>query len=700
MLTKLPRPLCLVLSLLILIGTGEATASGSQNTKSESRNSAQETRTDNPGGKSPTQIPKSTSEAPASNTAPDISPASVETQGPQPETQDPTALPDIVVTATRTGQAFKNTGSPLFKLTENDYGRSQRSGNLAQSLRMAPSVSLLNTGARGGLTQLRLRGTQDSDVNVRLDGVRINNPLFNSTDTTFFSFADVYNTESVEVLYGPQSTLYGSASVGGVISGTTKKGTGDPTFSYLQEFGSWDSFREVLKSSGAVGNFAYSMHYAREDTQNRRSNNDLGTDSYSLRLDYKVNEELSVGVTTRGVIAAYQEPGSERGDAFVQNDPNDEVRSQNLTGTVFAEYKPNDLWRSRLTLGTNQIRYDSRQPLPNPTDAITQLFGGRVGPQNVGETGTYSIDWQNDFHLHERNTLTAGWVLEQLTGHDSTFAWQQAYQNAVYLQDQWEPIDNLHLTGGLRYEKHEDAGEALTYRFSGAYLIGATNTKLRSSYGTGFKAPDFFRLYSNDPANFLVGNPDLKPEESKGWDAGIDQFLMDDKVVLSATYFQIESRRTFNFVFDPVTFLSSPVNADQGVSKGVELSARGQLTKQWQVSASYTYTDAYVERGGLTTRRRFVPRHTAEFDTNVEVLSGLIIGAGLSLQADREELYPNFSQGESEDFVTTRLYSSYAFTPYSSVFIRCENLTDLRYQSSVGYPVAGRSFYGGFEVRY
>ncbi|NJK90637.1 MAG: TonB-dependent receptor [Blastochloris sp.] len=649
-----------------------------------------------PGQTAPTPAP---ADKPAEASPPPEQAPEAESEETTPSTP-PQTLPDIVVTATRTQQPFKKTGSPLFKLTTQDYTRNQREGSFTEALRSAPGLGIANVGARGGLTQVRLRGTQDSDVTLRLDGVKINNPIFNSTDTTFLSYADLYNTESVEVLYGPQSTLFGSSAVGGVISSTTKKGSGDPKVLYRQEFGSLDTFRELIQSDGAVGDFAYSLHYAREDTQNNRANNDLSVDSYSLRLDYQVNESLAIGAITRGTLANYQEPGSVRADAFVQNDPNDEVFSENLTGSLFLDFTPNDLWHSKLVLGTNQIRYDSRQPLPNPTDAVTQLFGGRVASQNVSDAGTYSIDWQNDFHLWEQNTLSVGWVLEQLTGHDSTFAWQTAYQNAFYLQDQWEPVQNLFLTGGLRFERHEDAGESLTYSFSGAYLIEATDTKIRSSYGTGFKAPDFFRLYSNDPANFLVGNPNLKPEESRGWDVGLDQFFLEDQLVLSASYFQIETRRTFDFVSDPVTFISSPVNANQGVSKGMEFSARGQLTSHWRVSASYTHTDAELERNGITTRRRNVPRHLAGFDTNVNVLPQLILGAGLNLQADREELYPNFTQGESDDFVTARIYASYEIHPHSTLFFRCENLTDADYQSSIGFPVPGRSFYGGFELRY
>ena len=154
----------------------------------------------------------------------------------------------------------------------------------------------------------------------------------------------------------------------------------------------------------------------------------------------------------------------------------------------------------------------------------------------ISNAANYSADWLHTVQISRSNRATAGFAFNYFAGHDNSFPEMHTSNWAAYLQDEWEPVKNLNLTAGFRYDHYELAGDALTYRFTGAYLFPKTDTKIRASYGTAFKAPSFFQTFST--SSFALGNPGLKPESSRGWDAGIDQYLLCRRVVLSATYFR------------------------------------------------------------------------------------------------------------------------------------------------------------------
>ncbi len=310
------------------------------------------------------------------------------------------------------------------------------------------------------------------------------------------------------------------------------------------------------------------------------------------------------------------------------------------------------------------------------------------------------MDWQNTVQITSNNRVTAGIDFKELTGHDNSFNNQEVSDWAGYLQDEWEPVKNLNITGGARYDSYELAGGAFTYRFTGAYLFSQTDTKIRASYGTAFKAPSFFQLFST--SSFAMGNTNLKPEESRGWDAGVDQYLFDRHVTLSATYFHNKTRDLIAFV--PTSFVTGFYqNQDSALSEGVELGATLNLYRVWNTRLSYTWMDPRATTGGVTDLRNELPRNELAMDTSYLFFDKWLLGCGVSFIGGRVDTdfstFPS-SQVKLQDYWTARIYSRYTFNDHFSIFARVENVTNSNYQDSLGFPGLPIGVYGGAEIKF
>ena len=271
---------------------------------------------------------------------------------------------------------------------------------------------------------------------------------------------------------------------------------------------------------------------------------------------------------------------------------------------------------------------------------------------------------------------------------------------ALYLQDLWEVIPNLNLTAGGRYDLYEYAGNAFTYRFTGAYFFPLTSTKLRASYGTAFKAPDLFNTFSTSPT--ALGNPNLKPETSQGFDTGIDQSLWDGRFVLSSSFFHNYIRDVIAFVpSGPVT--GSYANQNTGETYGIETELRANPFKSWQIRAAFTWTESYFTTAGVTQRNPYVPRYLFSFDTNYSIIRGLTIGIGSLFVGQREgedfSYFPAKYVGMG-DYWVLRAYARWEFNSHFAITFRGENLTDQHYQTTIGYPALGTALFCGAEIRF
>lgn len=575
-------------------------------------------------------------------------------------------LERFVVSATRSSQDLNYTPSSVSLVLPGDLAAAQVT-DLRVALSREPGVVVVNTGALGGPSSIFLRGANPDQTLFVVDGVRMNDR--SATYLNFLGAADLANIERIEVLRGPQSTLYGSSAMGGVILLESVHGVGQPTGSLTATGGSFNTIGGGAAVSGDVSKFGYSASVNRLFTQNDQPRNDLRQWSYATRLEYAASETLTVGGTFRGQNDDYEQTGSRLFPApgFVTTD--------NYLGTVYGQMRVADNLVSKLTAGVHRRHY---------------TFTDKYGVSDLRNTRKI-LDWQNTWQAAPQLEVVAGANLE----------WSRYIVDTVrstddvaagYVSTTARPIENVTLNAGIRYDDFKSVGGHTTWRTGASWRV-ASSTKLRATYGTGFSAPGSDDRYGVAQWGQLP-NPNIKPESSRGWDAGVDQDLLNRKATVSATYFQNRFRDLFEWEYvDFVTFQGRTTNRAHAKTSGAEFAFRQKLSKQLEASVSYTYLEAKNSDTGARLIRR--PRHVFDGELRSEVVSGWTIGTGLHFVADRVE-----RSAAGEDYTTARLFTSYAVQRNLILKLRIENALDERYEEVLGYSSLPRAIFGSVEWRF
>jgi vitamin B12 transporter len=277
----------------------------------------------------------------------------------------------------------------------------------------------------------------------------------------------------------------------------------------------------------------------------------------------------------------------------------------------------------------------------------------------------------------------------------SYFPLIKADHTGIYIQDQARLTGVLFLTAGIRLDSHSRTGSSTTYRIAPAFFIQQTNTKLKATYGTGFKSPSLYQLYA--PANVWgpIGNVNLKPEQTTSWDMGIEQNLWEGKVHLGGTYFSSRFENLIDY-----DYTQGYINIAKASSKGVELVLEFAPYENLAFSASYSHTVAKDLRREEALLRRPKDKFTASvnfrfLNKGYVVLSITHIGA----RDDQEWI----------DWISTRVHMapytlinaalSYDILPSIQLYLRMDNILDQQYERIKGYGTPGFSMYGGFKIR-
>lgn len=606
---------------------------------------------------------------------------------PPPAAPSPSLLNEVVVLAPRIDESADKLGSAYTRISGSEITRDQMYA-VKPVVNLSPGVFASGAAAEGGISVLSIRGNRPDHSLILVDGVKANTGVFQNA-SPFLSSASSLNLESLEIVRGPFSPLFGSDAIAGVVSLQTKRGSGTPSATLFFEGGTFNTFHEGILSDGSLGPLDYSFHYARLDSSNQRPDNDVSNDSASLRLDWQVCDALTLGLIVRTQVADYQDPVAASLFGFVE-DSHYKVTGEMTTVALYAEWKPFEPWVQRLTLGYYREVYALRNP-----EVVNAL-----GPQENYESlaTNLSLDWQHTVQITERNKLIGGFTVLNEKGHDGSFEEKEITNVALYLQDQWEVIERLTLTAGGRWDHYEISGDAFTYRLSGAYFLEPTRTKFRASYGTAFKSPSFFQLFST--SIFALGDPHLKPETSEGWDVGIDQYFLGDRLAVSATWFRNDISDLIAWV-DTSPITGSYVNRDKAENEGLELSLVAKFTPTWQARFAYTYTESYEITPTGRTRADYRPRNLLSAETSVRLFDRLTLGAGVFYVAQQEALDWNTAQRvDIGDYTVYRVHGRFEVNPNIAITARIENLTDEKYVSRLDFPGLGRAVYAGLEIRF
>lgn len=589
----------------------------------------------------------------------------------------PAGLPEVVVTATRTPVAITTVGSAIDSLSAAELARLQLP-LLRGALAGIPGAPAFANGGAGAATSLFLRGANSNQTLFLVDGLRSSDP--NTDYAVALGGVGVGASDNLEVARGPQSTLYGGEAVGGVVALRAQRGSGPVHGSVAVEAGSFGAVQGAVSAQRGDEQSAYTFSAAGGRTDNERANNEFDSVTFTLRVDRRLNDEVSIGATWRGFNATYGDPG----DRFT-NDPDNEDRESNQLATVFADLTHSPNLTSHVALGGQDRRFVAENPGP---------FGRQA---TVVKNRRAVLDWQSTYAANAQHRVTGGFTSEINHTVNTGFGAINRHQRlfAFFAQDEWTPARNVHLTAGLRSDDFDTFGRAMTGRVTAAWLTADSRLKLRASYGTGFRAPSFLDLYGQ--TSFYVGNPNLQAETARGWDAGADYYLADGRGTLSATWFQTELHDLITFDFS--AFPGTVINVGRARTRGAELA--GKLTLPGAIAARLSYT--YLEADNLSQRDRLLrrPRHSGSVDLWHDFGRGFSAGAGLAFVAQREDVdAATFTRVDGEDYTVVRVYGAWQATPRLAVKARLENLLNEKYEEVNGYPAIGFGAFGGVEWKW
>jgi vitamin B12 transporter len=603
--------------------------------------------------------------------------------------QEETNVQDIVVSATRIATPIHEVASSI-TVIDRQAIEDHQSQTVPELLRTAiPGLDVNQAGGPAGSVSISLRGSKPEQVLVLLDGVEINDPI---TPGRAFEWAQlsVADIEQVEVLRGPQSTLYGSDAIGGVINIITRKGSGEPQVSLMAEGGSYGSFTESADVRGGTERVNYSagiQHYetdgisaADEDNGNPEKDG-YENSTLSTRLGWTPTPDHALDFIVR-----YSEVTQEYDDFYsgVPVDANSEGESENLIArTQFGLKTFDDQWNQKI--GFSWVEYDR--------DDRTEIS------QSEFDSESQQIDWQNDLSFVEWNTITFGVDYQKESGSSTyesdlwteTFNEENASMVGVYLQDVIKPTASFLTALGVRYDDHDQAGSEVTYRVAPLVTLASSGTRLKGSLGTGFKAPSLFQLYS------VYGSPDLEPETSVGWDAGVEQDLVDGRMTVGVTYFENQWENMIDYDYATYTY----GNIAEAMSRGVENFMVFRPNGQTDIRAAYTYTDTENEATGESLLRR--PRNKAGLDVTYSGIPDWRITAGLQyvgVRKDQDFATTPASPVDLDDYTLLNLSAAYDLNEHWEIFGRVNNLFDTEYQEVLGYGTMGVAAYGGVRATF
>ncbi|MCB0730992.1 MAG: TonB-dependent receptor [Ignavibacteriae bacterium] len=606
-------------------------------------------------------------------------------------------LTQITVSANKYETNLFNTASSVSIITQEQI-QAKQSHSVIDLLNEVPGLTISQQGGTGKLSSVFLRGANSNFVLVMIDNVEVNNPA-SSNNSYDFSALQVDDIERIEIVRGPQSTLYGSEASAGVINILTKSGIGKPSFSFSGEGGSNNFYKGSFTSKGVVSGLSYLANFSRLQTDAISSISGINfeTDAYYnnsgfVKLGYDFSENLNLNFAYKYIESEADLDQAEKNgdDPNYISDLESHLFNLNLNGTFF-----NGIWES-------SIRGSYFQSKSNAVDKIdafhpstlsdAKYFGKRV-----------SFDWQNNFKLINNNLITIGinskndiaqsnYYSESMWGpFESVLPEERILTTGIYVQD-FITINNFSATVGYRFDNNEKFGSVSTFRIAPMYFIEDTKTKIKGTYGTGFKAPSIYNLF--DP---LTGNIELKPEESAGWDFGFDQFLLNDKIMIGVTYFNMEFTNMLGF---DENFKS--VNINKAETKGIETSFTLQNIFGFTVSANYTFNETFDISNKEIADQQLIrrPKHQFAISSNYKYDK---LNLGLFINHSGEKFDNDFSTFPTErivlkSYTLVNLTSSYSLTEYLTIYGRLENMFDTKYEDILYYGTLGRSAYFGFEL--
>ena len=602
---------------------------------------------------------------------------------------------EIIVIATGIEQDIEDTGAAISVIDEADI-REQQSLSIADILQELPGVNVTRSGGLGSQTSVRIRGAENDQTLVLINGIRVNDP---STPDGAFDFGNLLagTIERVEVLRGASGVTWGSQAVGGVVNITTKRPTEDITLFAQGEYGARDTVRLVSNASGKLGPVGLSVGggFARTDGISAFSG---GTEPDGYR-QYSASGQMQVKLTDDIRFEAsgyYADSRVDNDNVFppFSSDSSQFSLAREIYGnaSIHAEAMDGRL-QNRLAFSIADINREIISPF------FTSLPRGR----------TERFEYRGDLALIDQLRLVFGAEKEE-SRYKNTGVEAATGIDSFFFQTVFKPVGGLTLTGGIRQDEHEDFGGNTSLAGNLAYRLGENGPTIRASYAEGFRAPSLIDL---DDRPFGFGTPDLLPETAKSYEIGVDQSLSGQTVRMSVTLFQRDTRNQIAFAACPAAPDPAPsvctsgsrpfgttLNIERNRTRGAEVILSIAPVERLRVDANYTWLDTRNRSAGANFGKELARRPASSLYLNAtyQTSFGLSLGADLQMVGDSFDDLAN--RRRIDGYALASVRSSLAVSDGVEIFGRIDNLFDVNYETATDFGSPGRSAYIGARARF
>ncbi len=605
---------------------------------------------------------------------------------------------EIIVTANRTETPVSKVGLSASVIDAADIDRLQ-ARTMTDLLRTVPGIAIARSGGIGTISSVFVRGASSDHTVALIDGVKINDPSSTAGGYDFGRLTTGAITR-VEVVRGPQSVLWGSQAIGGVVNILTRKAEGDAPSATLQaEYGARDTVDLVASGSAKIGPVALSggTSWLRTDgisafSEARGGAEKDGASEIGANLNASVDISETLSVDLRGWYA-YTKLDTDGGFPF-GDDPSYN-RTKEAIGYAGLNFKALDgRFRSRIAYAITDVRRKDHNPVATP-----QLQSDALGRNQ-------RFEYQGVFDISEGWNIVFGAERERARfrvssdyGFGASTDSGRSTLTSFYGQVSATPLAGLTVNGGARHDRHDRFGNHTTIAANAAYTPNEGNTVLRVSYGEGFKAPSLYQLYSP------YGNLGLKPESAKSWDIGAVQKLLDGRAELGVTWYRRKTRNLIDFVSCNGLNDPSPLctgfnwgyydNVAGSLSRGVEVELHLRPVEALQFDFNYSYGKPKDITTGRDLARR--PRHKAY--AGVEYQWPFRLSTGASVTHVGASYDSPFGNRRNADHVVADIRASYPVTEHVEAYGRIENLFNADYETVANYGQPGRAGYVGLRFK-
>ena len=579
-------------------------------------------------------------------------------------------IENITIRSTRIPAGAKDIGSSLYIISE-DQIKARGFKDAIDAISSAPGVTSKQNGSFGGVGTIRIRGASSSQTLVLVDGVPVNDSSSPAGGYNF-EYLNTSNIQSIEVLKGSQSTLWGSDAIGGVINIYTKQPE-STSFGASAEIGSFG-----LKRGSADINFAGSNSRFRVSTSKTSvdgiskadekdgNSEDDGFESESYSMSGSIDLDSLILKGSLSYMESQVEYDS-YGFATGVQDGDERSNTDEFIGSISAFF---DLFDDKLQ---NSI-FISQSDINRDYYSNGSFSFGAEGKREL-------IRYQGNIEVNEFNKVAFG-----LESEESKVDVDESTIDGSFLLYEFRPNSKIIISTGIRNDDHEGFGSKTTRRISGTFKP-SDNLIIRSSWGEGFKVPTIFQS-----TYFCCGatsaNSSIRPETSTSYDFGFELFFNEMNSNFSITYFDQDINDQINFSFG----VGGYENIDKVNSEGFEIALDYQISKLMSLYLNYSYIDSVDGNGSSLF---YVAKDSAE--------AGLIYEPNNSFSGSIIARYngsESSSYGKIDSWIRFDVNGSYKLSGTNELYFRIENLLDEEYQQIFGYGTPERSGFIGLRSKF